>query len=80
MTSIIPKIEAIVGRRHVTTEAEVLLCYAYDATNHHYRPDAVAFPANAHEISDILKLANEDRFFVVPRGAGTGMTGGALAV
>ena len=80
MTSIIPKIEAIVGREHVTTAEEDLLCYAYDATNQHCRPDAVAFPANANQVSDILRLANEYRFFVVPRGAGTGMTGGALAV
>lgn len=80
MTSIIPKIEAIVGREHVTTAAEDLLCYAYDATNRHCHPDAVVFPANTQEVSDILKLANEYRFFVVPRGAGTGMTGGALAV
>ncbi|MBW2567555.1 MAG: FAD-binding protein [Deltaproteobacteria bacterium] len=80
MTSIIPKIEAIVGREHVTTAEEDLLCYAYDATNQHCRPDAVAFPANANQVSDILRLANEHRFFVVPRGAGTGMTGGALAV
>ncbi|MES0350348.1 MAG: FAD-linked oxidase C-terminal domain-containing protein, partial [Desulfobacteria bacterium] len=80
MTSIIPKIEAIVGREHVTTAEEDLLCYAYDATNQHCRPDAVAFPANANQVSDILKLANEHRFYVVPRGAGTGMTGGALAV
>jgi glycolate oxidase len=64
----------------VTTAEEDLLCYAYDATNQHCRPDAVAFPANANQVSDILRLANEYRFFVVPRGAGTGMTGGALAV
>jgi glycolate oxidase len=80
LTSIIPKIEAIVGREHVTTEAEDLLCYAYDATNRHHRPDAVAFPANTDQVSEIIRLANEYRFFVVPRGAGTGMTGGALAV
>lgn len=80
LTSIIPKIEAIVGREHVTTAAEDLLCYAYDATNRHCRPDAVAFPATADEVSNILRLANEYQFFVVPRGAGTGMTGGSLAV
>lgn len=80
MTSAIPKIEAIVGQEHVTTAEEDLLCYAYDATNRQYRPDAVAFPANRDEVSDILKLANENRFFVIPRGAGTGMSGGALAV
>ena len=64
----------------MTTAEEDLLCYAYDASNRHYRPDAVAFPANTDEVSDILKLANEHHFFVVPRGAGTGMSGGALAV
>jgi len=80
LTSIIPKIEAILGGEHVSTAEEDLLCYAYDATNRHYRPDAVAFPGNADEVSKILKLANQHRFFVVPRGAGTGMSGGALAV
>ena len=80
MTSIIPKIEAIVGREHVTTAVEDLVCYAYDATNRHCRPDAVVFPANTDDVSSILSLANEHRFFVVPRGAGTGMTGGALAI
>ena len=80
MSSIIPKIEAIVGRKHVTTADEDLLCYAYDATNRHFRPDAVAFPRNTDEVSAIMKVANESRFFVIPRGAGTGMSGGALAV
>jgi glycolate oxidase len=80
LISIIPKIEAIVGGEHISTAEEDLLCYAYDATNRHYRPDAVAFPADTNEIARILKLANQHRFFVVPRGAGTGMSGGALAV
>jgi len=80
LTSSIARIKAIVGPEHVSTSEEDLLCYSYDATNRHFRPDAVAFPATAQEISDILRLANENRFSVVPRGAGTGMSGGALAV
>lgn len=80
LDSVIPEIEAIVGRGHVATSKEDLLCYAYDATNLHCRPDAVALPGSAQEVSGILTLANEYRFPVVPRGAGTGMTGGALAV
>ena len=80
MTSIIPRIEAIVGQEHLSTAKEDLLCYAYDATNRHYRPDAVVFPANTQEVSAIMREANEFDFFVVPRGAGTGMSGGALAV
>jgi glycolate oxidase len=80
LTSIIPRIEAIVGQEHLSTAKEDLLCYAYDATNRHHRPDAVVFPANTQEVSAIMRVANEFGFFVVPRGAGTGMSGGALAV
>ncbi len=80
LTTIIPKIEAIVGRQYVTTAEEDLLCYAYDATNRQHRPDAVVFPGNTGEVSAIMRAANECRFFVVPRGAGTGMSGGALAI
>jgi len=80
LSTFISKIEAIVGRQHVTTAEEDLLCYAYDATNRHHRPDAVVFPGNTGEVSAIMRAANECRFFVVPRGAGTGMSGGALAI
>jgi glycolate oxidase len=80
ISSIIREIEAIVGPEHLTTSKEDLLCYAYDATNRRFCPDAVAFPATTKEVSELLKLANKSRFCVVPRGAGTGMSGGALAV
>jgi glycolate oxidase len=80
LISIIPKIEAIVGREHVTTAEEDLLCYAYDATNRHHCPDAVVFPGDTDEVSAIMRLADESRIFVIPRGAGTGMSGGALAI
>jgi glycolate oxidase len=80
LSAFIARIEAIVGQQHVTTAEEDLLCYAYDATNRHHRPDAVVFPGNTDEVSAIMRAANECRFFVVPRGAGTGMSGGSLAV
>src|SRR3954470_24515849 len=54
------------------------MCYGYDATQMEFRPDAVVHPANAEEVSAILKLANRSRFAVFPRGAGSGFTGGAL--
>ena len=80
MTDIISKIKTIVGSENVTTADEDLLCYSYDATNRHYLPDAVVFPGNANEVSAIMALATEENIFVVPRGAGTGMSGGGLAV
>ena len=74
------KIEKIVGKDHFTQAKEDLLCYSYDATGQTYFPDVVVFPTNSQEISDILKLANQHGFGVTPRGAGSGMTGGAVPV
>jgi len=76
----IKKIQEIVGEKHLTTAGEDLMCYSYDGTGMEFMPAAVAFPGSAAEISSIMKLANKELFPVVPRGAGTGMTGGALPV
>jgi len=77
---VISKVEAIVGRLYVSTAKEDLLCYAYDATNRHHLPDGVVFPGKTEEVSAIMKVVNDAGVHVVPRGAGTGMSGGALAV
>ena len=74
------KLQNIVGNANCSRKKEDLACYAYDATARSYLPDAVLFPKNAKEISAILSLANKEGFFVIPRGSGSGMTGGALAV
>ena len=74
------KLQNIVGKAHCSKKKEDLACYAYDATAQSYLPDAVLFPRNAEEISAILNLANKDGFYVIPRGSGSGMTGGSLAV
>lgn len=76
----IKKLEAIVGKKHLTTAHEDLMCYSYDGTGMEFMPDAVAFPGSAAEISAIMELANRELFPVIPRGAGTGMTGGSLPV
>jgi glycolate oxidase len=76
----IKKLQAIVGEKHLVTAREDLLCYSYDGTGMEYIPDAVAFPGSAAEICAIMELANRELFPVIPRGAGTGMTGGSLPV
>ncbi len=77
---LIKKLGKIVGSERLTTAAEELSCYSYDGTGRIFPPEAVAFPDTPEEIAAILKLANEYRFPVVPRGAGSGMTGGSLPV
>ncbi len=74
------KLQKIVGKSSCSRKKEDLVCYAYDATAQSYLPDAVCFPGNTKEVSTILSLANQEGFFVIPRGSGSGMTGGSLAV
>jgi glycolate oxidase len=74
----IEELTAIVGKDNIATERQDLLCYSYDATQMEFLPDAVVHPANAEEVSAILRLANRAGFPVFPRGAGSGFTGGAL--
>jgi glycolate oxidase len=72
-------LQEITSRDRVLTAREDLLTYANDATPLYSRPPAaVAIPRDAEEISRILRLANEEGFSVVPRGAGTGFSGGAV--
>lgn len=78
--SILKKLQKIVGKEHLTAEMEELVCYSYDATGRRYLPDAVVFPENDIEIAALLRLANHENVFVIPRGAGSGMTGGSLPV
>jgi glycolate oxidase len=71
----------LLGPDDFSDAPEDRLSYAYDATGKQYRyqPDAVAFPQNVAQIAAILKIANRHRLPVVPRGAGSGLTCGALA-
>lgn len=70
----------IVGAAHLTTRPEDLAENATDATRLVFMPDAVARPGSPEEVSRILSLADRERFPVIPRGAGTGQSGGALPV
>jgi glycolate oxidase len=68
------------GAENIMTRREDLQPYTSDATRLSYMPDAVAFPRSAGDVSRILWLANLERFPVIPRGAGSGKSGGALPV
>lgn len=74
------KLEDIVGKKNVLRSKEDRICYSYDAQLTESLPDAVAIPKNAEEISEILKYANQEGVPVIPRGAGTGLSGGSVPV
>jgi glycolate oxidase len=69
----------IAGDKNVLLDEESLHNYSHDETEDlHYLPDVVVKPRTAEEISAILKICNKKKLNVTPRGAGTGLSGGAL--
>ncbi len=78
---LIDNLAAIVGRENVLSKADELLVYECDGLpQHKHRPRAVVFPSSTEETSAIMcELARAEVPFT-PRGAGTGLSGGALAL
>jgi len=62
----------------VLTEKEDLFCYGFDASSTEDIPSAVVMPVNTQEVSEIAAFAFNHKIPLIPRGAGTGMTGGAV--
>src|SRR6478735_10550036 len=78
---ILDNLKTIVGENYVFTDAGNLYDYSHDETEDlSFLPDVVVKPGSAEEISKILLLCNQHKIPVTPRGAGTGLSGGALPV
>jgi glycolate oxidase len=71
------KIQDILPGR-VYTEREDLFCYGFDASSNEGIPSAVIRPVNTQEISEAARFAFDNNIAIVPRGAGTGMSGGSV--
>jgi len=82
--SIIDELREIVGEAHlISDEPGAMEDYAHDEVageEHAHMPEAVVKPQTAEQISRILKLANRERIPVTPRGAGSGLSCGAVPV
>lgn len=68
----------LLGKENVYSDKAHLIAYSYDATRERFEPDAVLFPRHEQDISEILKYCNKHGIVLIPRGAGSGFTGGAL--
>jgi glycolate oxidase len=75
---IVKNLQEIVGAENVKSDKAHLIAYCYDATKDRFEPDAVVFPRDEKDVQKILKYCNENKIIIVPRGAGSGFTGGAL--
>lgn len=81
LAHILSEIKKIVGENYVFTDQETLNNYGHDETEDlSFPPHIVVKPANAFEIAEIIKLANEFKIPTTPIGGKTGLSGGALSV
>jgi glycolate oxidase len=78
---ILAKLKEIVGAENVSVSREDKDKYAHDEVAElHYEPEAVLKVHTTEEVSAIMKLASAENFPVTPRGAGQGLSGGAVPV
>jgi glycolate oxidase len=72
------RLRDIVGPENFTDSLIDLIAYSKDASEFKHRPEAAVWPTSTAQISSILSLANQERFPVTPRGAGTSLAGLAV--
>lgn len=78
-TALIEQFRQITGADFVLLDEESLNNYGHDETEHLlFPPEVVIRPRTTEEISAIMKICNQHKIPVTPRGAGTGLSGGAL--
>ncbi len=72
-------LEEVVGSAHVRADDGALVTYSTDATPlQRGRPDVIVFPATTEEVAGVLRLADQARVPVTPRGSGTNLSGGTV--
>lgn len=72
------KLTDVLHHIKISTEPEDLLCYSYDACGREEIPSAVLWPEKTEDVIRIMRYAYEKCIPIIPRGAGTGMTGGSV--
>ena len=70
----------IVGEESYTDSLIDMVSFSYDASEHSHRPTCAVWAESAEQISEILKLSNREKIPVIPRGAGTGLSGMAVPI
>jgi glycolate oxidase len=79
-SSLVDQLTEIAGAENVSVAKTDMITHSYDATQQQFLPDAVVYVRSAQQISKIVKLANRHNIPLLPRGAGSGFTGGSLPI
>ena len=75
---LIRDLQQAIGRDNVVWRPEDLLLYEYDGSIDRATPKVVALPGTAEQVAECVKVANRHNAYISPRGAGTGLSGGAI--
>ncbi len=76
---IIKQFEAIVGKKGVVQRREELITYECDGlASYRQRPEVVVLPRTTEQVAEIVKVCDRNSIAFIARGAGTGLSGGAL--
>jgi glycolate oxidase len=70
----------LLGAEKVLYDKDDLLLYEYDGAVDTARPDAVVIPSTTEDVAAVARFCHEHEVPIVPRGAGTGLSGGAIPV
>ncbi len=76
---VVRELERVLGRERVISTTEELIAFEYDGTIERGMPQAVVFPESTDQVSAAVKIAHRFDVPVIPRGAGTGLSGGTVA-
>jgi glycolate oxidase len=79
-SSVVEELRRIVGRESVIDSANDLRIFERDASIEGALPDAVVLPSTTEQVAGVIKVAAKHKIPVVPRGAGTGLSGGAVTI
>lgn len=80
MDNLVRDLQAVVGARFVLWRPDDLLPYECDGyTLHRKKPRAVVLPASTQQVADVVRILHRERAPFIPRGAGTCLSGGAIA-
>ena len=76
----VEEIENAIGSNKVLKDEASLYSYGFDASIHHAMPDVIVRPESTEDVVSIVKIAHEHAIPIIPRGAGTALSGQAVPI
>ena len=80
MSELGDRLRNVVGQQAVLDRPEDIMMYEYDGGLQKHGPEAVVFPCSTEEVAGVVRLAADEGLPLLARGAGTGLSGGAIPV